>query len=78
MARVSDCRGFTLVETMIAVILLGLLLAVALPDYAASNRRRRAEAAALEMSTCLQITRQRSVATRTPFRIVLDTGEQTY
>jgi prepilin-type N-terminal cleavage/methylation domain-containing protein len=72
MATDTHRRGFTLVETMVVVVMLGMLLAIAIPNLATSNRRRRAEAAAEDLSTCLQLARQRTVATRIPFRVVLD------
>jgi type IV fimbrial biogenesis protein FimT len=78
MARNARSHGFTLVETMVVVVMLGLLLVVAIPNFANSNRRRRAEAAAEEISTTLQIARQRAIATRVPFRVVFDETEETY
>lgn len=78
MARDGSRGGFTLVETMIIVVLLGLLLAMAIPSFTDSNRRRRTEAAAADLSTCLQIARSRTVATRTPFRVVLDPEARTF
>lgn len=78
MARDGSRSGFTLVETMVVVVLLGLLLAMAIPNFANSNRRRRTEAAATDLSTCLQIARSRTVATRVPFRVVLDPENGTF
>ncbi len=78
MARHASRSGFTLVETMVVVVLLGLLLAMAIPNFADSNRRRRTEGAANDLSTCLQLARQRTVASRIPFRVVLDPGARTF
>jgi Tfp pilus assembly protein FimT len=60
------------------VVVLGLLLAVAIPSFTDSNRRRRTESAAEELSTCLQLARQRTVASRTPFRVVIDPDAGSY
>ena len=78
MARDAARCGFTLVETMVVVVMLGLLLAMAIPNFADSNRRRRTEAAAADLSTSLQLARQRTLARRTPFRVVLDPDNRTF
>ncbi|MBM3285842.1 MAG: hypothetical protein FJY88_00605 [Candidatus Eisenbacteria bacterium] len=78
MTRPAKNLGFTLVETMVIVVVLGLLLAASIPDFADSNRRRRVEAATDQIATALQIARQRAIATRVPHRVVLDPENRAY
>ena len=71
-------RGFSLIEAMVVVAIIGIVLAAAIPDFVTSNKRRRVEAAATDLSARIQMTRQRAVAMRTPHRLVLEPAERTY
>lgn len=57
-------RGFTLLETLVALLLVGMALAVALPAAAHLWGAGRTAAAARQMATDLQAMRWRSVAGR--------------
>jgi type II secretion system protein H len=70
--------GFTLVETLVVVVVIGLVLAVAVPNLAQTNRGRRVEAAANDIAARINLERQRTIATRIPHRIVLDPGSHQY
>ncbi len=74
----TRAAGFSLVEAMVVVVILGLVIAAAIPNFANSNRRRRVESAATEISTRLQLARQRTVASRLPRRLVADLAAETY
>ena len=70
--------GFTLVEALVVVAIVGILMAIALPNLARTNRGRRVEAAANAMAARINLERQRAVATRCPHRLVLMPGSNGY
>ncbi len=73
-----DRSGFALVEMAIVLVILGILIAAAVPDLARSNRTRRVEAAANDMSARIQLARQRTLASRIPNRIAIERDARLY
>ncbi len=71
-------NGFTLIEVMVVVVIIGIVLAVATPDLGHRNEWTRLESAARSLSTRLQTARARAVAQRVPYRVVLDPAASTY
>jgi len=70
--------GFTLIEAMVVLVIFGLVIAAAVPNFAQSNQRRQVEAAARDLSARIQIARQRAIATRVPHRLLLVPDENLY
>jgi len=63
--------GFQLLELMVAVVLFGLLLVVAVPGMNHHNEWNRMRGAAEEFSSRLQLARQKAVAQRVNYRLTL-------
>lgn len=70
--------GFTLVEVILASIVLAILLALAAPPLGRSERRWAAYAAARTLAADVARARQRAIQDRRTVRVVLDTLEGTY
>jgi type II secretion system protein H len=70
--------GFQLIEMMVVLVILGIVLATALPSFVRRNEWNRLQGEAERMSARMLEARQRAVARRTPFRMVLDPAGQTY
>ncbi len=75
-ARTS--RGFSLVEIMVALTIIGIVLAAAVPNFTNRNARYRVEGAAKEVGTRIALARQQAVAERMPYRMVVDESARSY
>jgi len=76
--RKPNQAGFHLVELVVALFILGLAVAAAVPSFTKGNAHRRLEGAAREISARAQYARQKAVARRVPYRMVIDANSQTY
>lgn len=65
MGRVGNQRGFTLVELMIIVTLLGIFAAIAVPNFSQLIDNNRVQATSNELVGLLQYARAYSVENRT-------------
>jgi prepilin-type N-terminal cleavage/methylation domain-containing protein len=70
--------GFTLVELLMASIVLAILLALAAPPLARGERRWAAYAAGRTLAAEVARARQRAIQNRQTVRVVLDTLAGTY
>jgi Tfp pilus assembly protein FimT len=59
-------------------VVLGIVLATAVPNFTRRNSWGRIEGAAREMSTRMQTARAKAVAQRVPYRLVMDPDGQSY
>ncbi|MEQ1536291.1 MAG: GspH/FimT family pseudopilin [Burkholderiaceae bacterium] len=56
-SRCSSARGFTLVELMIAVAIIGILAAIAMPNFSESIKRYRVNAIRDDITASMQLAR---------------------
>lgn len=70
--------GFNIVELMVVMVVISILLVVAVPNFAAKNARSRTEGAARDMAARMQLTRQRAVMERVPYRMTIDGSGGSY
>jgi type IV fimbrial biogenesis protein FimT len=57
----SLVRGFSLIEVMVAIAILGVLISIAMPSFTATIRRYRAEAIRDDLTASLQIARSEAI-----------------
>jgi prepilin-type N-terminal cleavage/methylation domain-containing protein len=70
-------RGFTLIEIMAVVLIIGLVMALVLPGLGATSRRNLLRQAR-ELAAYLELARQRAVTTGVSHRVLLDLEQGGY
>jgi type II secretion system protein H len=76
--RAKRREGFQLIELMVVLVILGIVLATALPSFVRRNEWNRLRGEAERLSARMQEARQRAVAQRTPYRMMMDPASLTY
>jgi prepilin-type N-terminal cleavage/methylation domain-containing protein len=71
-------RGFTLIEVMVIIILIGIILLFAIPNFASIQRRARIRAGAQEIGQDLRSVRERALASGQNFYAVKDGSNKSY
>lgn len=71
----SDRRGFTLLETVVVLAIVGVILAVALPSYSNYTSNQRTLAAARTLRADLGVARQEAVTRRAPVTVSFATDD---
>ncbi len=65
-------RGFSLVELIVVILIMGIAMAAMAPQFAKGWRRSDLEVVACRMETALRICRQKAVLNRKPYRLTID------
>ncbi len=74
----NDKRGFTLVELVIVVLIMGILASVVAPKYAHTLQRYRAETAANRVKADLGLAREHAISSSTNQSIVFASSTISY
>lgn len=78
MTRLSNTRGFSMVEMMTVLVIFGLVLAAAIPSVTTYMRRDQVRAAALSFRSTCMIAQRRAMATRLQHRVIYDPDASSY
>lgn len=77
MRLVKNSRGITLVELMTIVVLIGIIAAIAMPEFGATMSRLKFRSSARHMLSKLRLARSNSVANKQQFGVHFDQGTRT-
>ena len=73
--RKSATSGFTLLETMLSLAVLGILLVLAVPDFYPMLQRQRFENSASEIRALLEETQSLALTSQVSHRVSLDAND---
>ena len=73
--RKSATNGFTLLETMLSLAVLGILLVLAVPDFYPMLQRQRFENSASEIRALLEETQSLALTSQVSHRVGFDAND---
>jgi len=73
-AAQQRCRGFSAIELLTVIAVLGILVAMALPSFNNTIRRFRVNSASTEITNVLQFARSQAIATRKQVNVAQTTN----
>lgn len=76
--KLTDNRGFTLVELVVTLAIFGIMLAIALPSFLSYLPTMRLKGAARDISSTLQSARMEAVSRNTNCNVSFDINNKSY
>lgn len=70
-------RGFTLVEVLVVIVMIGIMMKIVVPRFRVSNASR-VRGAARQMAADLEVARTRALSTTSKVRVVFNVASQQY
>ncbi|MGB9720268.1 MAG: pilus assembly FimT family protein [bacterium] len=71
-------KGFTVIELMVVIGIIGVIVALAVPNFASMQRKARIRAATQTLTQDLRQIRERALSTSITHTITFDTGTREY
>jgi len=78
MARLKAASGFSLIELIIVIALIGILLAIAAPNFSIYRDNTNLKEAARDISSDIAFYKQKSIAENLSYKIVFNASLNTY
>lgn len=75
---IKNEKGFNLIELVIVIALIGIVGAIAAPNFSRYRDNANLKEAARDIESDIQLSKQRAVAESAGYRIVFDKGANTY
>ena len=76
--KIKSSKGFTIIEMMIVIAIIGVILTVAAPNFNAYRQNTNLKEAARDISSDISLYRQRAVTENRGYKITFSAAANTY